>query len=88
MTKTLKINIGEEFRPAPQVKELYNIYLILGILFGVLTWYIPILVFAPFLATLSISIPMLAVLVFIACWIPKYYDTIFYKLTGNEDRGK
>lgn len=84
MRETLKINIGKEFRPAPQFKELCNIYLILGILFGVLTWYIPMLVFAPFLATLSVSMPMLAVLIFIACWIPKYYDTIFYKLTENE----
>ena len=84
MGKDLKIKIGEEFKPAPQFKKLYYIYLMLGVVFGVLTWYIPVLVFAPPVVTLIISLPILAILIFIAYWIPKYYDTIAYKLTENE----
>jgi len=80
----LKIKIDEEFKPAPQFKKLYYTYLMLGILFGVLPWYIPVLLFAPSKITLAISIPILAILIFIAYWISKYYDTIVYKLTENE----
>ncbi len=38
----------------------------------------------PFMVTLSFSIPILAILIFIAYWISKYYDTMLYKLTENE----
>lgn len=90
MSETLKPKIGEEFKPAPQLKTLYYIYVMLGILFGVLTWYIPVLLVisqisdnAPFVVTL-VSIPLLLILIFIAYWIPKYYETMQYKLTANE----
>ena len=83
MREKLKIKIGEEFKPAPQFKKLYYIYLVLVILIG-LTWYLPLLLFAPFEVKLVISIPILAILSFIAYWIPKYYDTMAYKLTENE----
>jgi len=62
----------------------------LGIVFGVLTWYIPVLLIisqvsdnAPFIVTL-VSIPLFVILIFIAYWIPKYYETMQYQLTGNE----
>ena len=84
MEDRLKIKVGEEFKPAPQFKRLYYIYLMLGVLFGVLTWYIPVSFFAPFEVTLSISISILAILIFIMYWIRKYYDTIVYRLTENE----
>ncbi|MEM2928613.1 MAG: PH domain-containing protein [Nitrososphaerota archaeon] len=78
------IKINEEFKPAPQFKKLYYIYLILAIPIFILTWYIPILIFAPFIVTIIISIPLLVILIFIIYWISKYYDTIFYKLTEDE----
>lgn len=84
MIEKFKIKIGEEFKPAPQFKKLYYIYLMIGILFGVLTWYSPVLLFAPIEVVLGISIPVLTILIFIAYWIPKYYDTMIYKLTENE----
>ncbi|MBE0517366.1 MAG: PH domain-containing protein [Methanophagales archaeon] len=56
----------------------------LGILFGVLTWYIPVLLFAPVIVTLGVSLLILAILIFIAYWIPEYYETMRYKLTANE----
>ncbi len=76
--------IGEEFRPAPQFKKLYYTYLSIIIVFGILTWYIPVLLFAPVEAILSFSIPVIAILIFVSYWIPKYYDTMLYKLTPNE----
>ncbi|MCP8322006.1 MAG: PH domain-containing protein, partial [archaeon] len=79
-----KTKIGEEFKPASQFKKLYHIYLMLAILLGILTWYIPTLIFAPFIISLGILIPVLAILIFIAYWIPKYYNSMVYKLTENE----
>ena len=79
-----KIKIGEEFKPSPQFKKLYYIYFLLAIIFGILWWYIPVLLFAPFEVKVGITIPILAILIFIAYWIPRYYDTIVYKLTENE----
>ena len=84
IAKNLKIKIGKEFKPAPQFKRLYYVYLVLGVIFCVLTWYTPVLLFAPPIVTLIISIPILVSLIFIIYWIPKYYDTISYKLTDNE----
>ena len=84
MEDRLKIKVGEEFKPSPRFKRLYYIYLMLGVLFGVLTWYVPASFFAPSEVTLSISISILAILIFIMYWIRKYYDTIVYRLTENE----
>ena len=84
MRKTPKIKIDEEFKPAKQFRKLYFIYLILAILFGILTWYIPVLLFAPFIVILSFFVPILAIIIFIAYWIPKYYDTMLYKFTEDE----
>ncbi|MCP8305095.1 MAG: PH domain-containing protein [archaeon] len=82
--KETQIKIGEEFKPAPQFKRLYFIYLILAIPIGILTWYVPVLIFAPFMISLVILIPILAILIFIAYWIPRYYDTMLYRLDKNE----
>jgi len=84
MRKTPKIKIDKEFKPAKQFRKLYFIYLILAILFGILTWYIPVLFFAPFMIIIGFLIPILAIIIFIAYWIPKYYDTMLYKLTEDE----
>jgi membrane protein YdbS with pleckstrin-like domain len=80
-----KQKIGEEFKPSPKLKKLYYIYLISVTIFGILPWYIPVLIFVPFFEIkLIISIPILITLIFISYWISKYYDTIVYKLTENE----
>ena len=80
----LKIKIGEEFKPAPQFKKLYYIYLLLVILFAILWWYLPVLFFTPFEVKVGITIPILAILIFVAYWITKYYGTMAYKLTKDE----
>ena len=84
MRKIAKIKIGEDFKPAMQFKKLCYIYMMLIILFCVLTWYVPMLVFAPFIMVLGFSILLLAIFSFTLYWIPKYYDTVVYKLTENE----
>ncbi|KYH42367.1 MAG: membrane protein [Candidatus Bathyarchaeota archaeon B63] len=78
------IRINEEFKPAPQFKRLYYIYLLLITLFGVLTWYIPVLFFPPPAVKVIITIPVIAVLAFAAGWIPKYYESITYRLAEDE----
>jgi len=84
MNEKIKVKINEEFRPAPQLKKLYWIYFVLAIFLGVLWWCIPVILFAPPVITVCISLPIVAVLIFTAYWIPKYYDSIVYKLTENE----
>jgi membrane protein YdbS with pleckstrin-like domain len=83
------IKTGEEFKPAPQFKKLYYIYLLLAVIIGILPWYVPMLLFAPkdfsaFLVITGTSMLILAVLIFVVYWIPRYYDTMLYRLTGNE----
>ncbi|MCP8310390.1 MAG: PH domain-containing protein, partial [Candidatus Methylarchaceae archaeon HK01M] len=86
--KETQIRIDEEFQPAPQFKRLYFIYLMLVIPIVVLTWYIPVMIFAPFIVvvivTLGILLPILVILIFTAYWIPRFYDTMIYKLTNSE----
>lgn len=84
MREILQTKIGEELRPAPQFKKLYYIYLVLAFLLGILTWYIPVLLFAELIVTLILSILVLVILIFTAYWIPKFYDSMVYKLTENE----
>jgi membrane protein YdbS with pleckstrin-like domain len=91
MPTTPEIKLDEEFRPAPQLRTLYFIYLLLGILIGVLPWCVPLVLSiprvsdnAPFIILFFLVLPLLAFLGFIACWIPRYYGTIRYKLTNDE----
>ena len=84
MVKIHKTKIGKEFKPASQLKNLYCTYLTLAILIFILPWLIPVVLFAPPVANLFVSVPLLIIFIFTAYWIPKYYDTIFYKLTKNE----
>lgn len=84
MAEMKEIKIGEEFRPARQFKKLYYIYLMLAILFGILPWFLPVFLFAPFPVIIGFLIPILAILIFVSNWIPKYCDTMLYKLTQNE----
>ena len=86
-----EINLDEEFRPAPQLRTLYFIYLLLASLIGVLPWCVPLVLYiprisdtAPFIVLFFLVFPLLAFLGFIVYWIPRYYGTIRYKLTHDE----
>lgn len=38
MKNSVKIKIGEEFKPSPKLKKVYRIYLISLIIIGILSW--------------------------------------------------
>lgn len=78
------IRIGEAFKPAPQFKTLYYVYLALYILVLVLPYQIPVLLFTPPDVIAAITIPTLVLILFAAIWIPLYYGTIVYQLTNSE----
>lgn len=84
----LNIKIGQEFRPALQLKKLYYSYLILTALFFILILYLPVLLFADtltiFFVTLFFFVPIIVIVILVAYWIEKYYNTILYKFTENE----
>lgn len=77
-----------EFKPAPQLKTLYYIYLVLALAISVLPWYLPVIVFAPFVAAYYTSIVtaiiILPIVILTLYWIPRYYKTILYHFTNTE----
>ena len=78
------IKKDKEFKPSSKLKNLYYIYFALITLVFILPWLVPIVVFAPLIVSSIISIPIFIILIFTVFWIPKYYGSIFYKLTNNE----
>jgi len=70
------------------MKTLYYLYFILTAIPGILSWFIPLILFAPPRVALLFLMIILPILIFIAYWIPKYYDSIIYKFTENEIIGK
>ena len=78
--------IGEEFRAAPAYRSYYYISLLVIFILAFLWWYALLMIFVPIPLWIIgiIAIPFLAAFAFAAYWIPKYYDTLKYKLTQNE----
>jgi len=80
-----KVEIGSEFKPEPQFKRLYNYYANIVFFAGFLSWYIPLILLVPEVYLVSIFVVALLIYLFTAfTWIPKYYESMFYKLTENE----
>ena len=77
------MSLKEDFRPAPALKKLYFTYFAGIFLFAFAWWLVPLMFFVPF-PMLFFGVPLLAVVVFVAYWIPKYYDTMTYKLSSTE----
>ncbi len=81
------VKIGSEFKPSLQLRKLYYIYLVSITVLAYLIIYLPVTLFAPPIAVLLVGVFMLfvlAVLFFAAWWIPKFYDTMLYKMTDSE----
>ncbi|MBU7018065.1 MAG: PH domain-containing protein [Theionarchaea archaeon] len=76
------------FKPAPQFKTLYYVYLVLVVFLSVFTWYIPVAVFAPstatFYITICTAIILIPVVVLTLYWIPTYYNSMIYQFTNTE----
>jgi membrane protein YdbS with pleckstrin-like domain len=88
MKKTSDIKIGNDFRPSPQLKKLYYIDMFLILCLAVFSWYLPVLFFvSPVTATmitLFVLVPLVPIVILTIYWIPKYYETIIYRLTDKE----
>jgi membrane protein YdbS with pleckstrin-like domain len=92
MGEVSKIQLGKEFGPSIKLKNLYYIYLMLILVFGILSWYLPTIVMVYFFSSQTIKIivmvitiiPLAAILIFTLYWIPKYYGSIYYKMTETE----
>lgn len=84
MMKAQSAAIGEEFRPSGRLKGLYFAYLAGVVALGLLTWIVPIGIFASAWGAALIFAFFLPFILFTAYWIPKYYSTITYKLTRDE----
>ena len=82
------VQLGEEFRADPAYRTYYYVSLFFVLLIFFFSWYIPLLLFAPMGIILIISVflgvPVIIITLVTLYWIPKYYDTLKYKLTGNE----
>lgn len=79
----MQVKLGEDFRPEPALRKLYYVYFLSIFLFGFLWWITPLTFFVPF-AAYWLGIPIILVILFVVYWIPKYYQTMIYKLTGTE----
>lgn len=76
--------IGEAFRPVPQFRSYLYASLLLAVVVFVLPWLAPVVIFSPLLVGLAIAVPVLAIVVFVAYWIPLYHENIVYRLTVTE----
>ena len=82
----MSVKIGERFRPHPDLKRLYHVYLLV-VAVVVLVVISPIilagLLFFPIVSALLL-LPFLLAVGIAALWIPKYYSSISYLFTENE----
>jgi membrane protein YdbS with pleckstrin-like domain len=83
-----KVKTGEEFGPDPQFRTLYYIYFLVIFILLFLSWYVPVLLFVPlhaaFVVSVFVALPVFIMLLVALYWIPKYYRSVAYRLTGDE----
>ena len=75
---------GDELRPSVKLKSLYYTYFTAFLFVGILSWYVPVLLFAPLEVPMAMAIIILPILLFTLYWIPKFFGTIRYRLTRSE----
>ena len=80
----ITFRIGESFKPVPQFRSYLYASLVLAVIVFVLPWLVPIIIFSPLPVALAVGIPALAIIVFVAYWIPLYHESIVYRLTVTE----
>jgi membrane protein YdbS with pleckstrin-like domain len=76
--------IIKEIRPVRNLRTLYTIYLLIIVWGGILPWLIPLAFYSPPLITLSISFPLLIIVVYTLWWIGAFHRTIRYGFTNFE----
>lgn len=80
----IPLRIGEAFKPVLRFRSYLYASLVLAVVLFVLPWFIPVVVFSPAAVALAIALPTLAIIAFVAYWIPLYYESIVYRLTVTE----
>lgn len=86
------MTVEKEFGANPDLKKLYQVYLVIVLIGGFLWWMIPVVavVMLSFelqigiAAALSSFLPLLIVAGFVLYWIPRFYSSINYVL--EEDK--
>ncbi len=76
--------IGKEFKPVPAYRTYLYTSLLISVVVLILPWLIPTVVFTPRVVGLGLAIPTVAVIIFVAWWIPLYCESITYRLTPTE----
>ena len=78
------IRIGEVFRPAPAFRSYLYASLILAVVIFILPWLAPIVFFTWDVVAFAIALPVIVAIAFVVYWIPRYYESIVYRLTVTE----
>lgn len=78
------VTIGRDFKPAPQFKRYYFLSLIFTGFFCAFFIVLPVSLAGEGWLTLLSGGGVLALLIFVAVWIPLYYRSIIYHLTDTE----
>lgn len=84
VTSASLVRVGEEFRPAPQLRSLYYVYLVIIALAAVAPWLLPLVLATSLWIGIFVAIPTVAILLVTAVWIPLYYASEVYRLTPTE----
>lgn len=80
----IPLRIGEAFVPVPRFRSYLYASLVLAVVAFVLPWLAPIVIFSPLPVALAVAVPALAIVAFVAYWIPLYHESIVYRLTVTE----
>ncbi len=74
----------KKFRPSEKLKKYYYLSTSLFLIFFILPWYIPLIIFSNIVVAGISTVIVLLILGFVLYWIPKYYKTIEYHPTKDE----
>ena len=80
----ITFRIGEAFKPVPQFRSYLYASLVLAVVVLVLPWLVPFVIFSPPSVALAVAVPSLAIIAFVAYWIPLYHESIVYRLSVTE----
>ncbi|MDD3621460.1 MAG: PH domain-containing protein [Methanofollis sp.] len=78
------VTLGKDFKPAPQFKRYYFLSLVFTGILCALFIVLPVSLAEEEWLTLLFGGGVLALLIFVAVWIPLYYRSIVYHLTDTE----
>lgn len=93
VVESVGLKVGEKFKPHPNLKKVYGVYLLLAALPAFVGAILPIwavFVFEPQIwrwawpLTFAPLIIVLVVVGFVVYWIQKYYDSIWFTLERDE----